>query len=1692
VHEVVGGRYELLDLVGKGSQGHVYRARDRWDGGTVAVKILTEETPPEAIRFWAELRHPNVVSILDIHLSPDRSFLVMEYVDGPTLREAFESGGESALLSLVSGACDALHTAHSRGVCHGDLKPANILVERGPAGSLRAKLADFGLRRAIGATPEGFSGTLAYAPPEVLRGEPPNRRSDLYSLGATLYEVVTGRRVFGSRDLRGLAEAHLNEEPPDPRLLNTSLSDRTAESILSLLAKEPRLRPGSAAEVASAFGDRAGPPRLGESVAVGRERHLRFMGKVEEMAESGQGSFVLVVGEHGAGKSWLLRELQLDWGMRGRKCLRLASDGADRSVQATERLMRQAQALAENSGTRFSDLDMSPRNAGTLARAFIDTAREVAGDEPFLALLDDAGRADELFVCFLRGLVPLVASHRLVIVATADHEGLRLLKDAVPGLVTLPQVRTLTLRPLSRSEMATLAASVLSRESVQAELAAAVGRASGGNPGLAVEVLRHLALEGYLTQSQGRWVVDHLPPREALETELTCVAESRIGQLDNDQRRLIGAMALLDALLPEEVLPEILGWERERLGAALRLLEERDLVCRQGDGWTLRHGLLSGAAKAGLSAHEAVELHAGAAAAIQARWPEDMAWAEPLARCIAGSGKREEAFTYSIDTAEALSREGRCGRALRLYEIAERCTVGSTGRDTLRVLRGQADCFMSLGQWRNAAERFRRLFGSSSVESLASEEIIALRLSAARALAFLGEEQTARDHLERVLATPGLAVRSRASALAVAAQAAAEGRRWVEAEPLARSCLECLGDNLECDVRSQAENTLGVALMMQGRLGEAREHIQASYELRRESRQVLDAGRCATNLGLLCRKLGRYDEGRRILTSALEHAEAAGGIASQARARNAEGLLELTAGFPTKATTSFELAARLAMSCGQWQTAGLALSNLGLARTYEGMLDEALRTLQDALSFGRRRGERHVARTAGLYLGNLYLTGGNFEEAEAWYQKSKASAEDDGDTLARGDSTLGLARISRERGVLEAADCLLTEALDALQEANDEGSLLDARCELVRLRLEQGRPAEALEAAEEAAGRLGEAGVTDEAKLMGLLGKARAAAGKQEEAAQAFRRSLDLLEGTESVEAIATAHLEVGRWLVEAGPAPGFRAAERHLTLAKEGFEKLGAPRRTQEAEDLLAKLGEEPSAGLAMPAGDTRKLGSLYRMMTLVNSAETSAGVLDQVLDLAVHAVGGERGLIILLDEGSGDLHVRARAEVDAATITDARRVSETVVRQVAGAGAPVFSADALHDARFSGYDSIKLHRIACFMCVPLALRGKVAGTIYVDSCNLGKRFTEDDVTYLVAFAHHAAIAMENLRVREELERENKYLQEQLRGTYAFKSVVGRSSCMEPVYKTMAMVARSPVSVVIQGETGTGKELIARAVHFASERTKGRFVPVNCSAMPEQLLESELFGYVKGAFTGAVKNTPGLFHVADGGTAFLDEIADMSPNLQAKLLRVLETGEVKQLGKPTADHVDVRIMCATNRDLEREMVEGHFREDLYYRLKGVTLNVPPLRERREDIPLLVTHFLQQYNRRLGKKVRSVAEEAMSWLVDREWPGNVRELEHAVEVAVALCEGRTVTLDTLLLAVGARPAVPPPEQRAGKATLAQMRAAADRRYVRGALEAAAWNVSEAARRLDIDRRQLQRLMRRYGLGHGSERTRRSG
>jgi len=337
--------------------------------------------------------------------------------------------------------------------------------------------------------------------------------------------------------------------------------------------------------------------------------------------------------------------------------------------------------------------------------------------------------------------------------------------------------------------------------------------------------------------------------------------------------------------------------------------------------------------------------------------------------------------------------------------------------------------------------------------------------------------------------------------------------------------------------------------------------------------------------------------------------------------------------------------------------------------------------------------------------------------------------------------------------------------------------------------------------------------------------------------------------------------------------------------------------------------------------------------------------------------------------------------------------------------------------------------------------------------------------------------IVLKRALYRQDLEREIQHLRLSSQEKYEFANIVGKSEPMRKIFEMIETVAQADCTVLLRGDSGTGKELVARAIHYTSQRTGSSFVPLNCAAIPESLLESELFGYEKGAFTGAATRKLGKFELASGGTILLDEIADMSLAMQAKILRAVQERTFERVGGTRPIKVDTRVIAATNKDLEELMSKGAFREDLYYRLNVVAIHLPALRERKKDIPLLVSHFLRKYNRVDDKNAKGISSQALKLLMDYDWPGNVRELENVIERAVVLGQGDMFLPSDFSLKAGGKPLKSGVTSSSVDISLAE----AEKRLIEDTLKLTHWNQSKAAKILRIHRNTLRRKMRRLKI-----------
>ncbi len=494
-------------------------------------------------------------------------------------------------------------------------------------------------------------------------------------------------------------------------------------------------------------------------------------------------------------------------------------------------------------------------------------------------------------------------------------------------------------------------------------------------------------------------------------------------------------------------------------------------------------------------------------------------------------------------------------------------------------------------------------------------------------------------------------------------------------------------------------------------------------------------------------------------------------------------------------------------------------------------------------------------------------------------------------------------------------------------------------------------------------------------------------------------------------------------------------------------------------------------------------RLMALFELSQRINQINDLQQLLNEVLDSAITTINAERGLIILTDESGESYRTVASNLLKDKDTT----FSTSIVKATLENRGTLLSSDLSSDSRFKDAESIRRLSIYSFICVPLVvpLRNQALGTLYVDQRIHRKTFAQDDAQFLEAFANLAAIAINNTSQLERLLDENIQLRDEVGKKYEFAGVVGHGEQMQKVFREARQIMDDNCTVLLTGESGSGKEVIAKAIHYNGNRKEKPFLAINCGALPETLLEAELFGSVRGAFTGAV-DKKGLFQAASGGTLFLDEIHHTSEAMQIKLLRVLQDKEIRRVGGTNNTKIDVRLICATNENLQEAVQEKRFRQDFYYRMNVVTINIPSLRDRREDIPLLAEHFLQKYAREKGKSIRGFDKTAVEALYKYDWSeNNVRELENEIEHAVIFAKDEDrITFDDLsdkLKNLGAASNTPDLllTDTVGKPLKYDD---FEKKYIQFVLSQAGGNKAKAAKIMGIPRSTLRGKLRKFGLG----------
>lgn len=1616
--DILQRRYVIKRQLGEGGMGTAYLAEDLLRGTPVTIKLLRVTSPERLDAFRAEflrlrgLVHPHLSQVHDFGAvrQSDGSldyFYSAEYVEGETLDRYAEGRAWPEIAMVIAQALDALTLLHSLKLRHGDVKPANVLVD--PKG--RAVLIDLSSSQPIGHdAPTAVSGTPGFIAPELMSGKPGDHRADLYSVGATLLQIADRLRA-------PLPEAAL------------TLAKR-------LLRKSPAERPSDVGEVLDEL-----------AVFVAKtplpcERPARLLGRGPEMAlfhsmldalvMRREGSRCLFVhGPSGTGRTRLLQEMKWTAELR---CD--VVEGYAGPVAPITSMLRRATGDASIT----SDLTGLLRARELLAKS----------PDPMVLIVDDAHLLPDPELEVLIGLIRSIEP---------SDPYLLLCAGTTAPSISSAAVLAAPLMPLSEVEVAEW-----TRGSVPPRRLSDVMRLTGGFPA-SVHALLSFLSAGDLSEQE----LSHLAGKALLSERQV----EGVKALEDEHKRVLGLFAVCDEALDVADLAD-LGIGRE----ALSHLLHRGWIQAGAAGFRLAR---SGEAPRILQALDpslSTSLHAIAARRVQGR----LAGLEP------GSAAASE-------------------HAARL--VHHLCLAGREDEATRLLLESRALEGAHPAAWPTAAQTLAKARPEPAIVLRAAEIHEAAGMPG-QALSLVASLLRARPGP----AWLGLArLRAGASYLKLGnvRRSLAELRRALDAAE---------GDP---EVRAQALDLMSRAHIKRGAYAEAIEHARPGLAACVNPSVMADLH---DDIGVAATYLGDADTAREHLRKAAVLHEQTGNPRAQIRSIDYQALNEFRAGHTTAAAQGYRAALELSERHGTSHQIAIAVLNFATACHQQGELGQALLSYERALRAAIALGRVSTEVTLRHNLAKLYADIGLFERSEAAAQRAVRRAREAGMRLIAGGAEEVLGEVLLARGDLQGALDRFEAARReyVTQSAAREAALVELdRAEAHLLRGDKAAAEQAIARAQDAAISLRADDFTARAELMRgrvLLeqGEPGAALGHLEEALRLARKVNQKWLQARVEQTLAVAYEQQGSSFL----------AERHRAEARELWERMAAslPAHLKDAffshpvraglrgrsDDRPSVSREgEPKGEARAPSTRERKLERLLDINKKLNSSLDTKVVLGYTIDSAIELTGSERGFVILAraseDGEPGELDVAVARNMDHEKIGKSYlKFSRSIAERVIHTGEPVTTASAQEDPRFSAKESVHALRLQSVISVPIRSAGGVLGALYLDHRFRRAHFGQEDIDLLVAFADQAAIALTNARLHDELARraeellekqakiegllrgkteEIDRLQEQVRATqkalehrYDYSNIVGRGPAMRSVLATLDRVIGTNLNVLIQGESGTGKELIAKAIHFNGPRKGGPFVAVNCGALPEELLEAELFGWKRGAFTDAKEDRRGLMAEAHKGTLFLDEIGEMPIGMQVKLLRAIQEREVRPLGASETLPTDIRLVCATNRSLRDEVAQGRFRRDLFFRIGVVEIDLPPLRDRLEDIPELARHILEREARSASRPPPRLTPQAMRVLTSHPWEGNVRELENVLTKAMHMVEGDSLTDADLDLRDKDRPGGPEYDRRRFQEEEAER--------IMAALRAHKWNVSEVCRTLDIPRASLYRKLHRYGIKVGRE------
>ncbi|MBC8043779.1 MAG: sigma 54-interacting transcriptional regulator [Rhizobacter sp.] len=1659
-------RYRGVRPIAATAASAVYHAYDDERQKEVAIKVLktsdrlSQESLLSEADILAGLRHPNIVGLCGSGLTPNgKAYIAVDFLTSPPLdRWALHlrqthPAPYPVILGAFAKLFSTLSYIASQQVIHGDLKPANVFVN-GSGGDIDLKVLDFGGAR-IAKTRDAYRtndeaaenendasialGTLSYAAPELfLPGAVPDSRSDLYSAGVMLFEALTGRHPFGGvSDASLLLRRKMTEQISLASIESLESLELVPPGITGIVQKLLDLEPAKRfTHPAEAF---AALEKLIPEQFVSRTDDLKYLflgsdvfDRTDEFqklvrahrALASQSSVWLLVAEPQNGLRRLLRQIYR-YAERQQGTAMLLAPAQDASVwQTLAQCCIRSHVLKAETVQRLNTLFIEPQSESfatwtaeamsamrqhTLCNALL----EICASGTATLIIPPEAAADEEFCLFLQLLVKTVV--------ITDTTGLMLviglaaqpLPEALAALEPLPIAERLHLQSLTREKFHVAVGKFFT--GLDSGHIDQIYGATGGSTSNSARLISQLIDQELLRRTDDGWTLPvgfAISQVEWMQSQ-TEQHERRLTAYSHDIRKILALGAVMEIFSAAGLAAVLQVWENSLFEKSLvaPMLSQAltdEILVQRGALYSFPNAHLQAALQKqctnAAAAHRAIAeyFETGGEPTGGSSGGE---WTERLAYHFAQSHDDDKAFIYLLQAARTCREQMKLEKAAALYESA--AALESSPEARFEIARELSELYQLLlknDQRQTAIDRllyYATLLGNAEKLSVARREKLSLLYDTG-----LKEMHIYAGEMLKI------AWRVGDRALEIDAYLA-----------LARS-----------------------SLLMNNTATEALEHLELAIVLACESDDVLSEAKAYSLLGRVYQDyLMRKEEAVKVYRAAMRCYER---LAETKPAHWREAVIaklsiaKVYINFSdfAEAETLLAETAPLALQLGDQKTLLSLYHSTGFVNLQKGYYSEALEFLQKArlanLAYKSSRNES-------LFLGNIslvYVMTGNYPKAVVMLSEALVISRGNNDKRQTALILSNLAHCSEQQGDFVQAKLYLDDAMLTAQsienpelilevaanaamfflgEHNPLGDLVEAGryqslCEQVItasqfedrdidytlpkawIALREGRP----EDAERHAGEM----ISKAAKIGHVQN------GIEQFYFSCYRLYAQLRRQKESMACLEQAY----KILMQ-------KARQITSESMRESF--LTKVRVNQEIEAQYNKLFRTDAR---------RNLSVIYEISRRINVARKVEEVISGIFELGASLIGASRS-IIFLREPDGSLVLQAAQQTEADLLQNAAQVSQSVLSRVSKGGAAYISKDVKLDELLRDKQSIAKFNIQSIACLPIKSRETVLGVIYMDSTHAANVFTDDDLDFLEAFANLCGIAIENAQAFErqdeetgKLRQQKAALESQVLSGFRFDGLLSESPVAKQIELQVIQLAKTPTPVLIEGESGTGKELTARAIHQTSARREKPFMTIDTTQVAESLLESELFGHVKGAFTGADRDKKGLLELADSGTVFIDEINSASLAFQSRLLRFIQEGTLRRVGDTKERKVDVRIIATSNQPLQRLVAEGKFRQDLYYRLDGVKLVLPPLRDRKEDIEPLANYFLGRICEKYQLPPKTFSPQVLARFKKFSWDGNIRQLTLQVERLVVL-SGDKKMLDEELLSpeiLGVSPAAP--------------------------------------------------------------------